>query len=174
MFEMNVNGTPDHRATVLVVIGLIICLPRLVSLALPAKTPARDETRPRPRLLWLSRPPGQASGLYLLGQAGSAARPGMSAQAGANPPPAYRLDPKGHPEAIDLPAPAAPLFFQPIAINQADLATLATITGIGHKLAAAIIAQRTASGGFRHPDDLRQVKGIGEKKAAMILPHVRF
>ncbi|MDA8159172.1 MAG: helix-hairpin-helix domain-containing protein [Desulfobacteraceae bacterium] len=172
MFEMNVNGTPDHRATVLVVIGLIICLPRLVSLALPAKTPARDETRPR--LLWLSRPPGQTSGLYLLEQAGGAEGPGLPAKAGANPPPAYRLGTKGHPEAIDLPAPAAPLFFQPIAINQADLATLATIPGIGPKLAAAIISQRTASGGFRHPDDLRQVKGIGEKKAAMILPHVRF
>ena len=170
---MNVNGSSDHRATVLVVIGLLICLPRLVSLALPARTPARDETRPR--LLWLSRPPGQASGLYLLGrQAGGTEGLGLPAQAGENPPPAYGLDPKGHPEAIDLPALAAPLFFQPIAINQADLATLATIPGIGPKLAAAIIAQRAASGGFHHPDDLRQVKGIGEKKAAMILPHVRF
>ena len=169
---MNVNGTSDHRATVLMVIGLLICLPRLASLALPARTPASEEAGPR--LLWLSRPPGQASGLYLLEQAGGAEGLGIPAQAGDNPPPAYLLDTNGHPEAIDLPALAAPLFFQPIAINQADLATLTTIPGIGPKLAAGIIAQRAANGGFHHPDDLRQVKGIGEKKAAMILPHVRF
>ncbi len=51
----------------------------------------------------------------------------------------------------------------PIDINTADTAALQTLPGIGETKAAAIIAHREASGPFATVDDLKNVKGIGEK-----------
>ncbi len=51
----------------------------------------------------------------------------------------------------------------PIDINTADAAALQTLPGIGETKAAAIIAHRDANGPFATVDDLKNVKGIGEK-----------
>ena len=51
----------------------------------------------------------------------------------------------------------------PIDINTADAAALQTLPGIGEVKAAAIIAHREANGPFATVDDLKNVKGVGEK-----------
>jgi len=54
-----------------------------------------------------------------------------------------------------------------IDINTATEKELTTVPGIGHVMAARIIAARP----FRSADDLRRVSGIGEKKYAQIRPY---
>jgi competence protein ComEA len=52
----------------------------------------------------------------------------------------------------------------PVDINTADAKTLAAeLRGVGDSTAAAIVAYRTANGPFKTVDDLRKVKGIGDK-----------
>lgn len=50
-----------------------------------------------------------------------------------------------------------------VNVNQADLAQLETLPGIGSKKAQAIIDYRTANGSFHSLEDLGKVKGIGPK-----------
>ena len=61
----------------------------------------------------------------------------------------------------------APLVSSPnsgkVNVNQADLAQLETLPGIGAKKAQAIIDYRTANGSFHSLEDLGKVKGIGSK-----------
>jgi len=54
-----------------------------------------------------------------------------------------------------------------IEINTATEKELTTLPGIGHVIAARIIAARP----FRSADDLKRVSGIGEKKYAQIRPY---
>jgi competence protein ComEA len=54
-----------------------------------------------------------------------------------------------------------------IDINTATEKELTTVPGIGHVMAARIIAARP----FRSPDDLKRVSGIGEKKYALMRPY---
>lgn len=55
-------------------------------------------------------------------------------------------------------------FAGPVNVNTADAATLAAeLNGVGEKTAAAIIAYREEHGPFASIDDLKMVKGIGEK-----------
>ena len=62
--------------------------------------------------------------------------------------------------AIALPAFAA----TPVNVNKADAQTIATsLDGIGMSKAEAIVAYRDAHGPFKQVEDLRNVKGIGEK-----------
>lgn len=63
---------------------------------------------------------------------------------------------------------------EPVDINTASAQELAlNLNGIGSSKAAAIIAYREENGGFRHIDDLVNVKGIGlttiEKNRELIL-----
>jgi len=52
----------------------------------------------------------------------------------------------------------------PININSADAAAIAAnLNGIGLKKAEAIVAYRQANGPFKSVDDLRKVKGVGQK-----------
>lgn len=52
----------------------------------------------------------------------------------------------------------------PVDVNHADAATIATsLDGIGLAKANAIVAWRSEHGAFKNVDDLRQVKGIGDK-----------
>lgn len=52
----------------------------------------------------------------------------------------------------------------PVDINTADAATIAReLQGIGLSRAQAIVAYREKNGAFRSADDLRKIKGIGEK-----------
>ncbi|WP_373001746.1 ComEA family DNA-binding protein [Marinobacter sp.] len=50
-----------------------------------------------------------------------------------------------------------------ININTADVATLASLNGIGQSKAEAIVAYREANGPFAVTADLTKVKGIGER-----------
>jgi competence protein ComEA len=51
-----------------------------------------------------------------------------------------------------------------ININTATNEELCTLNGIGEKMADKIIAYRKQNGRFKNIEDLREVKGIGEKK----------
>lgn len=51
----------------------------------------------------------------------------------------------------------------PININTADVATLASLNGIGESKAQAIVADREANGPFATTADLARVKGIGQR-----------
>jgi len=53
-----------------------------------------------------------------------------------------------------------------VNINSATPAELETLPGIGPTLAEAIIAERERRGGFRSVNELRDVRGIGEKRFA--------
>lgn len=57
---------------------------------------------------------------------------------------------------------------QRININNADLATLSSLKGIGHTKALAIVAYRDNMGNFTSIDELLNVKGIGEKVLSSI------
>ena len=54
-----------------------------------------------------------------------------------------------------------------IDINTATEKELTTVPGIGHVMAARIIAARP----FKSADDLKKVSGIGDKKYAQIRPY---
>ncbi|HEY7638523.1 MAG TPA: helix-hairpin-helix domain-containing protein [Steroidobacteraceae bacterium] len=52
----------------------------------------------------------------------------------------------------------------PVDINTADAATIAReLQGIGLSRAQAIVAYREKNGAFRSADELRKIKGIGQK-----------
>ncbi|MEG2144705.1 MAG: helix-hairpin-helix domain-containing protein [Oscillospiraceae bacterium] len=50
-----------------------------------------------------------------------------------------------------------------ISINNGDIQQLASLSGVGEVLAGRIIEYRTQNGGFTSLEELKQVKGIGEK-----------
>jgi len=59
-----------------------------------------------------------------------------------------------------------------VDLNQATVADLEALPGIGPKLAQRVIAHRDARGPFHSVDDLRHVRGIGRKKFDRLRPHV--
>lgn len=59
-----------------------------------------------------------------------------------------------------------------VNLNTATEADLQTISGIGAKRAADIIAYREANGGFKTVDDLNNVSGIGDKTMESLRPYV--
>lgn len=59
-----------------------------------------------------------------------------------------------------------------VNLNTATEADLQTISGVGAKRAADIIAYREANGGFKTVDDLNNVSGIGDKTLESIRPYV--
>jgi competence protein ComEA len=57
-----------------------------------------------------------------------------------------------------------PAWAGPVDINTADAKTLAAeLRGVGDSTASAIVAYRTANGPFKTVDDLKKVKGVGDK-----------
>lgn len=58
--------------------------------------------------------------------------------------------------------------FQRVNINKADISTLSSLKGIGHRKALAIVDYRENIAEFKSIDDLLYVKGIGEKVLANI------
>jgi len=72
------------------------------------------------------------------------------------------------------PAALALVSFQPIPINRANTEALIALDGIGPVLAGRIIEWRKANGRFHNADDLLDVRGIGPKKLAKILPQITF
>ncbi len=53
-----------------------------------------------------------------------------------------------------------------MSLNSATQAELEGLPGIGPTLAEAIITERERRGGFRSVNELRDVRGIGEKRFA--------
>ena len=80
------------------------------------------------------------------------------------------------PAAVGVPAPSgtgstgAPA--GPVNVNAATQAELETLPGIGPALAQSIIAERDRRGGFRAVNELRSVRGIGDKRFADLEPLV--
>jgi competence protein ComEA len=62
--------------------------------------------------------------------------------------------------------------FAKININTADAEQLATLPGIGQVKAEAIIKYRKDKGKFKNINDLKEVKGIGDKMIEKIKPEV--
>lgn len=63
----------------------------------------------------------------------------------------------------------------PVNVNTADAATLAAeLQGIGDKTAAAIIAYRDEHGPFKSVEDLKMVKGVGDKIVENNKDNIRF
>ena len=69
------------------------------------------------------------------------------------------------------PAPhAAVTASTPINLNTATAAQLASIPGVGAKLAERIIDYRQKNGGFKRVEDLMNVSGVGEKSFLKMKP----
>ena len=64
--------------------------------------------------------------------------------------------------ATEVPSETAPTGPVIVNINTATAAELDTLPGIGPVLAGRIIDYREENGGFRAPEELTRVKGIGE------------
>ena len=60
----------------------------------------------------------------------------------------------------------------PINVNNAGVAELQKLPGIGPKLAQRIVDSRTLRGRFRSVEELRRVSGIGPKTLEKLRPHV--
>ena len=59
---------------------------------------------------------------------------------------------------------SASIYAGPVNINTADALTLSkNIKGVGLKKAQAIVAYREQNGSFKNVEDLKKVKGIGNK-----------
>ena len=84
---------------------------------------------------------------------------------------AFALAAAGGPRAV-APVPALP--DGPVAVNTADADELDTLPGVGEVIARRIIEERETNGPFYYPEDLMNVKGIGEKTLEKLLPHIRL
>lgn len=65
-------------------------------------------------------------------------------------------------------APRAPQ--RPVNLNTATVTELMQLPRVGQKTAERIIAFRSQHGGFQRPEELMNVKGIGEKSYARLKP----
>jgi competence protein ComEA len=60
----------------------------------------------------------------------------------------------------------------PVNINTASADELATVSGIGPAKAAAIVEHRDKNGQFKSVDDLKLVRGIGDKMLEQLRPQL--
>jgi len=68
-----------------------------------------------------------------------------------------------------------PAFAAPVNVNTADAATLASeLKGVGEKTAQAIVEYREANGPFQSLDDLKNVRGVGDKVIENNRDDIRF
>jgi competence protein ComEA len=61
----------------------------------------------------------------------------------------------------------------PVDLNTATATELMQLPRVGARTAARIIEFRKAHGPFQRPEELMNVKGIGEKAFLRLKPHVR-
>lgn len=61
----------------------------------------------------------------------------------------------------------------PINLNSASMTELMQLPKVGAKTAERIVAWRKAHGGFRRPEELMHVKGIGEKGFQRLKPYLQ-
>ncbi|MBO1254124.1 helix-hairpin-helix domain-containing protein [Alteromonas sp. 5E99-2] len=59
-----------------------------------------------------------------------------------------------------------------VNINNADVSTLVALPGIGQSKAEAIVQYRQENGSFTQIEELKQVKGIGDKLFAKLLTQI--
>lgn len=133
----------DRRPLALLVFAL--CLLGLAGLRELGFTSQQQAQTPARHFLWADGPSGP--GLYRV-------PPDGSLPAGLRP--------------QTWPARLAPLFFQPIPINQADEELLATIPGIGPAFARRIIDFREQQGRINAIAELDAVKGVGPAKLKIL------
>ncbi len=69
-------------------------------------------------------------------------------------------------------APPAGTMIKTINVNTATAAELTALPGIGQAKADAIVKYREEHGSYRSPEDLLQVRGIGEALLTKIRPHI--
>ena len=69
-------------------------------------------------------------------------------------------------------APAKPVPATQININTATADQLEGLPGVGPKMAARIVEYRQKNGGFKKPEDLMNIQGIGEKNFLKLKPLV--
>lgn len=62
----------------------------------------------------------------------------------------------------------------PLDINTATVEQLMTLPGIGQTLAQRIVEYRSLYGAFETPEELMEVKGIGEKTFADLEEYIRI
>ena len=60
-----------------------------------------------------------------------------------------------------------------VDINKADWPELATLPGVGRKMAERIVQSREQGGPFADIDDLRRVRGIGARTLETLRPYLR-
>lgn len=60
----------------------------------------------------------------------------------------------------------------PVDLNRAGAEELEWIPGLSRKLAAAVVADRSARGPFARPEELARVRGIGPARMRRALAHV--
>ena len=60
----------------------------------------------------------------------------------------------------------------PINLNTASVTELMQLPKVGAKTAERIVAFRKQHGGFKRPEEIMNVKGIGEKSFAKLRPHL--
>jgi competence protein ComEA len=122
-----------------------------------------------------SSSPGPASPPAVV--AASAAPPPPTPPSSA-PPPAPNLAAGPGGDGGAPPAPQSPRGHatpdDPVYLNQAELADLRRLPGVGAKRAEAILALRTRLGHFRQLEDLLKVKGIGRSSLRKLRPLVRL
>ncbi|HXD17273.1 MAG TPA: helix-hairpin-helix domain-containing protein [Vicinamibacterales bacterium] len=70
---------------------------------------------------------------------------------------------------VPAPKPAATAT-APVNLNTATAEQLATIPGVGPKMAERIIDYRQKNGGFKKVEDLMNVSGVGEKSFLKMKP----
>ena len=66
----------------------------------------------------------------------------------------------------------APAAHKVVNINQASADELARLPRVGAKLAGRIVEHRSQHGAFKRPEDLMQVKGVGEKFFTTLKPYL--
>ncbi len=91
---------------------------------------------------------------------------GSSSPRSGKPIRAWALPPAGHASA-GTGTPGAK-----INLNTATQAQLESLPGIGPTYAQAIITERQARGGFKSVNELRNVRGIGDKRFSELEPLV--
>jgi competence protein ComEA len=65
-----------------------------------------------------------------------------------------------------------PLPERPVNLNTATATELMQLPRVGPRTAERILAFRAAHGPFRRPEELMNVKGIGEKAFLRLQPHI--
>ncbi len=61
-----------------------------------------------------------------------------------------------------------------ISINEAEAIDLESLPGIGPVMANRIVEYRTINGRFNKLEDLKKIKGIGDKLLQKILPFIKL